>query len=95
MLRLVWTLPARADLREINSWLLEHRAPAIALRTIISVRARALFIERFPHGGRPGADGVRVLRVHATPYLILYRIQRDTVEVLRIRHEREDWLVAR
>ncbi|MCD2323657.1 type II toxin-antitoxin system RelE/ParE family toxin [Sphingomonas sp. IC-56] len=51
---------------------------------------------KLPYGGRPGKDGIRVLRVHDTPLLILYRLpDGNTVDVLRVRHEREDWLIER
>ncbi|WP_231029902.1 type II toxin-antitoxin system RelE/ParE family toxin [Sphingomonas sp. IC-56] len=36
------------------------------------------------------------MRVHDTPLLILYRLpDGNTVDVLRVRHEREDWLIER
>jgi len=88
-----WTLPAQEDLRNINRWLAKNRSPAIAARTLIEIRTRSTFLEDFPHGGRPGHDATRVLRVHDTPYLILYRLRADIVEILRIRHEREDWQI--
>lgn len=34
-----------------------------------------------------------MLRVIETPNLIFYRRVDDTIEILRIRHEREDWFV--
>jgi plasmid stabilization system protein ParE len=93
MREIAWTLPAQADLRRIDSWLTQNRTAEHALRTVLAIRARAGFLEHFPHGGRPDRDGIRILRVQATPYLILYRLVFDRVEVLRVRHEREDWLV--
>lgn len=94
MREIAWTVPAQADLRRINGWLIENRSPDQALRIASSIRARARFLEKFPHGGRPDRDDVRVLRVRTTPYLILYRLRPGRVEILRIRHEREDWLVG-
>lgn len=93
MPQLNWTAPALADLRRINSWLLEHRSADLAARTLAGIRERALFLEQFPHGGRPERDGTRVLRVSGTPFLLLYRLRNASVEILRIRHEREDWLL--
>jgi len=93
MPRIAWTRPAQADLRTINDWLTENRDPGYVVRVMSSVRARASFLERFPHAGRPGIHGERILRVLYTPYLILYRLNGDRVEILRVRHEREDWLV--
>ena len=92
MKRLAWTAPALADLRGIDEWLTAHRDGEFAARTLASVRARARFLEGFPHGGRPILkDDFRILRVSDTPYLIIYRIVGEQLQLLRIRHEREDW----
>ena len=90
---LKWTQPAIDDLWAIDAWLVENASGEIALATLASIRFRASFLENFPHGGRPIEDGIRMLRVIDTPHLILYRIVADAVEILRIRHEREDWFV--
>jgi len=88
-----WTLPALEDLRAIDRWLERNRTPRYAAMTIASIRYRAKFLEDFPHGGRPHHDGIRILRVIETPYLIRYRIVADVVQVLRVHHEREDWSI--
>ena len=90
---LEWARPAVDDLRGIEGWLEEKATPAFAVRTLVAIRARALFLENFPHGGRPHADGTRVLVVYGTPYLIRYRILESVAQVLRIHHAREDWNV--
>ncbi|MBJ6121413.1 type II toxin-antitoxin system RelE/ParE family toxin [Sphingomonas sp. BT553] len=89
-----WSRPALIDLRNIGSWLNDQASGEVALRTLSAIRRRATFLETHPHGGRPEADGLRVLLVRGTPYLIIYRIFADSVQVLRIRHEREDWQVV-
>ena len=88
-----WSGPAAADLVRIDEWLVENRSADLALKTIRAIRKRAQWLEDFPHGGRPSAGGLRILRVRGTPYLILYRISADAVDVVRVRHEREDWLI--
>lgn len=90
-MRVIWSPPALDDLRGIDDWLTREAPPGFALRTLASVRHRARFLEDFPRGGRPIADGHRILRVHETPYLIRYRIVDAVVEVIRVHHEREDW----
>lgn len=87
-----WTLSARGDLRGIDQWLEREASSETALATLIAIRERADFLTRFPHGGRPHHDGTRVLRVFRTPYLIRYRLNGNRVEVLRVHHEREDWI---
>ena len=87
-----WTVSARADLRGIDVWLEREASPDVARATLIAIRERADFFTRFPHGGRPHPDGTRILRVFRTPYLIRYRLRDGRVEVLRVHHEREDWI---
>ena len=92
MRRLSWTVPAREDLRSLDAWLTKEARPQVAVRTLAEILERARFLLNFPHGGRPFLDKqFRVLRVLDTPYILIYRIKGDTIEILRVRHEREDW----
>jgi len=90
-MRVKWTRPALSDVRDIDDWLTREASPEVAVRLVSSIRSRALFLQDFPHGGRPLQNGHRVLRVTDSPYLLRYRISRNAVEVLRVHHEREDW----
>ena len=90
-MRIDWTRPALEDLRGIDDWLTREASPTVALRTMVTIRHRAVFLENFPRGGRPLPNAHRILRVFDTPYLIRYRIVADVVQVLRVHHEREDW----
>jgi len=65
----------------------------IALATLAAIHRRARFLENFPRGGRPTGGGNRILRVINSPHLIIYRIIGEKVEILRIRHESEDWQI--
>lgn len=93
MPRLGWTQPALDDLRAIERWLSENVRPEIAFVTLMHIRRRARFLEDYPHGGRPLRNGVRILRVMDTPHLIFYRLAGETLQTLRVQHEREDWFV--
>lgn len=93
MSRVDWTKPALEDLRAIDRWLHKNATSDVALSIIMQIRARARFLENFPHGGRPHRNGLRILRVTGTSYLIRYRIVAEAVQVLRVHHEREDWFV--
>lgn len=90
---LKWTQPATDDLWAIDAWLEENASGEIALATLAAIRSRAYFLENFPHGGRPIGDGVRVLRVINTPHLSVYRLSGDSIDILRVHHEREDWQI--
>ncbi|MEN2747720.1 type II toxin-antitoxin system RelE/ParE family toxin [Sphingomonas sp. T9W2] len=88
---MVWTRPALEDLRRINQWLPDNAAPIVASEILTAVRQRSAILNSFPNAGRPISGGSRVLRVRGAPYLLIYRTLPDQVEILRIRHDREDW----
>ncbi|HET7560985.1 MAG TPA: type II toxin-antitoxin system RelE/ParE family toxin [Rhodanobacteraceae bacterium] len=47
---------------------------------------------QFPVSGRPGrVEGTRELVIERTPYIAAYRIQSDTVRVLRVLHGALQW----
>ena len=49
-------------------------------------------LRRFPHRGRVGlADYTRELVFPPWPYIAVYEIIEDQVQVLRIRHASQDW----
>jgi toxin ParE1/3/4 len=93
MREIVWTSSAIADLVRIDGWL-EHEAnPEVAVRTLRAIRERADFLAQFPQGGRSVTSrGFRVLRVQGTPYLLLYRETAGGIDILRVQHERQDWM---
>jgi toxin ParE1/3/4 len=95
MRELGWTEPALADLVRISAYLEREARPEIALNILTAIRHRANMLVDFPHAGPPVRDrGFRSLRVHGTPYIIAYRLDVGTLEILRVHHERENWRVA-
>jgi plasmid stabilization system protein ParE len=88
-----WTVPALDDLRAIEAWPDENAPPGIAVSTLSAIYRRARFLENFPRSGRPLKNGLRALRVLDTPHVMLYRLSDAQIVVLRVHHEREDWLV--
>jgi len=45
-----------------------------------------------PHIGRPGrVRGTRELVISGTPYVVVYRIERDAVAILRLLHGAQRW----
>jgi toxin ParE1/3/4 len=91
MRKIVWTAPARNDLIGIEKWLDEEAGSAVAVRVLSAIKFRCQFLQDFPHGGPPVGNNLRKLRIHDTPYLIVYRIQKSGIDVVRVFHERQDW----
>ncbi len=90
-MRVFWTWPARADLENIVRYIANENVDA-AFETEDDVRAATSRLADMPRMGRPGrATGTRELVVVHTPYVVIYRIQREQVEVLRVMHGAQDW----
>jgi toxin ParE1/3/4 len=85
-LRVRWTHPALADLIEAQAYIARENptaARAIALR----VWDAAQQLGEHPEIGRDGyVPETREWVVSQTPYLLVYRLKDDTVEILRVWH---------
>jgi addiction module RelE/StbE family toxin len=88
---LAWSPTARNDLRRIRGYIAQHHPQAarrIAVR-IIDTSERLISNSRIgPPGRQPDT---REIVVPGTPYLIVYRLRRNTIEILRVLHGRQDW----
>jgi plasmid stabilization system protein ParE len=88
---LSWSPAALADLRRIDIWLAENASASVADQMLGAIRGRAMRLEGFPMIGRQLLNrGYRVLTMPGTPSLMIYRIERETIQILRLRHQRED-----
>ena len=95
MLRLEWTTPAADQLEHAQDY---YHALNPMAATLIAMR---IFEAVQRHAGRPGYQPSRFrmppgLRsrepvVAKTPYLLVYRVCADTLEVLHVWHEAQDW----
>lgn len=86
-----WTRPALIDFVEAQAYVAKDNPQAarvIAQRLWDATRALA----DHPQIGRAGhASGTREWVVAHTPFLIVYRLRDETVEILRLWHARRDW----
>jgi toxin ParE1/3/4 len=89
-----WTEPASLDFTQICDYLQEHEGPAMARRVALSIYERVQSLRRFPNRGRPGRKAnTRELVLTALPYLAIYRVRDDAIEILRILHGARVWPV--
>jgi addiction module RelE/StbE family toxin len=80
---------ALADLTEIRTYLGE-RSPAAASRIAVQLVAACDRLEHLPERGCPGlVAGTRELPV-IWPYVTVYRIRSETVEIVRVWHRSQD-----
>jgi toxin ParE1/3/4 len=82
---------ALADFLEAQDYIAKDNllaAQAVAQR----IDDAALGLLEHPGIGRPGqVEGTRERMVSNTPYLIVYRVRGQEIELLRIWHGRQDW----
>src|SRR3546814_5261706 len=91
MRRLTWTAPALADLREINAFLRREADGKTAVRTLSAIRQRANLLKEFPHAGPLVEDQTfRSLKVLTTPFVIAYRLEPASAQLLRVFHGRSE-----
>jgi toxin ParE1/3/4 len=86
-----WTEDAAADVERIADYLFEHlpvRAADLVTK-IFNVPGDLLI---FPNRGRPGKmPGTRELVLTPLPYLVVYRIEGESIQILRILHGAQKW----
>jgi toxin ParE1/3/4 len=88
--RLRWTVAAGADLDHIYDDLAAHR-PHLIDQTIREIHNKINALQTSPHRGRPGRiEGTRELVFSWLPYIVVYRVKADTIEILHIYHGSQD-----
>jgi toxin ParE1/3/4 len=87
-----WTDPAVSDLTHICDYIEEHGSSATARRVALSIYESLNELVEFPRRGRQGRkSGTRELVFEGLPYLAIYRIRADVVEILRVLHGAQKW----
>lgn len=90
-MRLSWRPAAEADRLAIYDHI-EASNPRAAERVDERISARVSSLRQMPQSGRPGrVEGTRELTVSRTPYFVIYRIEEDMVQILRILHSAREW----
>jgi len=90
-MRLRWTTPAAEDLYRIVRRIQKDN-PTAATEV-----ARVLYdgcdsLKDFPRRGREGRiEGTRELVFPGLPYIVVYRVRNEVVDIVRIYHGAQDW----
>ena len=86
-----WTDPAIADLRDIDDYWSAYDT-ASAERVAALIEAASGFLATMPRAGPAlRRSDARKWLVGATPYLLIYRVLEDGIQILRVHHGRQDW----
>ena len=87
-----WAKPAANDLANICDFTQEQFGPAQARRVALTLYNSAESLKTHPSRGRPGRKpNTRELVISGLPYLIVYRVRENTVEINRILHGAQKW----
>jgi plasmid stabilization system protein ParE len=90
-MRLRWTVPAADDLERIRDYLDQHHL-SFATPTVGALYHRIQGLKTSPYRGRPGhRSGTRELPLTPLPYVVVYAVKPDAVEILHIYHGSQDW----
>ena len=90
-MRLRWTTDAADDLQGICDYIAESR-PDSAQRIAQAVVQGIAALNAFPNRGRPGrVEGTRELVFPSLPFIAIYEVHDDDVQVLRILHGARQW----
>jgi len=82
-----WTPAAFDDLEEIVTWIEQRGRDELARRIAESIVSALEQLQQFPELGRPTRRGsTRELVIAGLPYVCIYRIRDDRIEVIRIKH---------
>ncbi|HEX4138614.1 MAG TPA: type II toxin-antitoxin system RelE/ParE family toxin [Bryobacteraceae bacterium] len=80
------TPAAAADLQGISDYLKEHH-PQYRDPTTHRLYGDIRALKQWPGRGRPGREeGTREILFPPTPYVAVYRVREETIEVMRIYH---------
>lgn len=90
-MKLKWTTPASRDLVAVHDYLRFENLPA-ADRILDEIITAAEMLAKHPRLGRVGrAAGTRELVISGTPFLVMYRLKEDTVQILAVLHGKRRW----
>ena len=91
MKRPSWSTAARRDLDDKIDWLASFDVAA-ASRIADTIEDRAIWLASNTRAGQR-IDGVaaRLFHVLSTRFVLVYRLAGDTIEILRLFHDAQDW----
>jgi addiction module RelE/StbE family toxin len=90
-MHLQWTLRALGDLREAGHFIAEDNPPAAA-KMAERVREAVEYLPEHPNMGRPGrVPNTRELVISGTPFIAVYWVRGNAVQVLRVLHHSRKW----
>ena len=95
---LKWTDLADIDLDKIEAHITKENSPLVAIDVVMGiVDSVYLILPDHPRAGRQGRlKNTRELVIDGDPFIVIYResISTNTVEILRVLHDAQQWPTA-
>jgi toxin ParE1/3/4 len=81
-----WLKWALRNLEQARNYVFQDN-PTAAQELIIKIQNAANQLQKYPFMGKNGrVEGTRELIISNSPYILIYRVKEESVEVLRILH---------
>ena len=91
-MKIIWSPEAIDDLISLRAYIAEDNPAAaqrIALHIVRNIEER---LADNPQMGRPGrVSGTREFVIPRTPYIVPYRVDRGTLQIIRVYHGARRW----
>ena len=90
-MKLQWSPSAISDRNKIYDFI-DADSPRAAVLVDDRIWNAIERLKQFPETGRPGRiQGTRELVIQRTPYIAAYKIEADTIRILRVIHGAQIW----
>lgn len=91
-MRIAWSGRAIRNIEAARDYIARDNPAAAEAVTERIIRQVERLVAFSPGLGRPGRiSGTRELVVSRTPYIVVYRVAEDEVQVLAVIHQAQDW----
>lgn len=89
-MRIRWSRVAASDLEQLSAYLKENHPPYWQ-PTIRKIYVAVEYLMEWPYRGRAGREGeTRELLFPPLPYIAIFRLKEQTIEILRSYHGAQD-----
>ncbi len=90
-MKIEWARQAVDDLGTIRTYIAESD-PCSAAKIAGQILTSVTMLSETPHRGRPGrVPGTRELILPGTPYIVVYRVSSDTLQIIAVLHSSLNW----
>lgn len=97
-MQLKWTDLADTDLEKIEAHIAQENSPIVAIDVVMNIiDSTHLILPGHPRAGRQGRlKNTRELVIDGVPFIVIYRenISTNSIEVLRVLHDAQQWPTA-